>query len=198
MSLKSVIDEVCDEVSIDRMDTIYGNDDPDALTMLDLAQQAGDEIARRADWQALLREGAIASSGTPLPDDFQRLTPGGGIRTADGLFARPVTNSAQWSVISTVGSAQPYYFISSGAIRIAPASAGVDAVIDYLSASWIKNGSEWKARYTVDDDTAVFPERLLMKNIVWRWRRQVGLAYDDQLAEFEADLVQEINADRGA
>ncbi|KQS79034.1 hypothetical protein ASG25_10635 [Rhizobium sp. Leaf384] len=198
MSLISVIDEVCDEVTIDRFDAIYGNPDPDALTMLDLAQQAGDEISRRADWQALLRTGTILASNVSLPSDFQRLTPGGGIRTSTGQFIRPVTNSGQWAVVSQMTPAQPYYFISSGKIRVAPASAAVSAIMDYLSKSWVQNGAAFKDRYSADDDTAVFPERLLMKNVVWRWRRQKGLAYDDQLAEFEADLVSEINADRGA
>lgn len=198
MSLKTIIDEVCDAVSIDRFDAIYGSDDPNALTMLDHAQQAGDEIARRADWQALLRTEALVVSGDPLPEDFQRLAPGGGIRAADGTFIRPVTNSGQWAIISQVGSVQPYYFISNGTVRVAPVTAGDGALIDYLSRAWIKNGAEFKSEYSVDDDTAVFPERLLVKNVIWRWRRQKGLAFDDQLAEFEADLVQEINSDRGA
>lgn len=51
---------------------------------------------------------------------------------------------------------------------------------------------------TADDDTTLFPERLLVKGVIWRWKRQKGLPYEDNLAEFEADLVQEINADRGA
>lgn len=51
---------------------------------------------------------------------------------------------------------------------------------------------------TADDDRTLFPERLLAKGILWRWKRQKGLPFDDSLAEFEADLLQEINADRGA
>lgn len=198
MSLISVINEVCDEVTIDRLDAIYGNADPDALTMLDLAQQSGDEIARRADWQALLRTATIVASDASLPSDFQRLTSGGGIRASTGQFIRSVTNSGQWAVVSRLTPAQPFYFISSGKIRVAPASAAAGVIMDYLSKNWIQNGATFKDRYAADDDTAVFPERLLMKNVIWRWRRQKGLAYDDQLAEFEADLVSEINADRGA
>lgn len=198
MTLKTIIDEVCDAVTIDRFASVYGNGEPDAQTMLDLAQQAGDEISRRADWQNLLRSKTLAASGETLPSDFQRLTPGGGVRSSSGNFARPVTNSGQWVIVAQLASPQPYYFVSNGTIRISPPSAAVGAIIDYLSKNWIVNSGTFKDRFSVDDDTTLFPERLMAKNIIWRWRRKEGLVYDDQLAEFEADLVQEINADRGA
>ncbi len=199
MTLLSAINRVCDVVSLSPFDGVYGSDEPNAMTMVALAQEAGDEIARRADWQKLLKSYTAAASPEALPDDFQRLTPGGPVRTAAGVFVRPVTNSGQWAVIAGIPSAQRYFFIKGGQVLFSPASAASGAVIDYVSKNWVLHDPDGpQATFTADDDTTLFPERLLVKGIVWRWKRQKGLAYEDNLAEFEADLAQEINADRGA
>lgn len=199
MTLLSAINEVCDVVSLDRFASVYGSNDPNAQTMAALAQEAGDEIARRADWQAMLKGRTALSSPEPLPADYERLTPGGAVRSAAGLFYRPITNTSQWAVIAGVASAQPYFMIKGNQILFSPAASGVGSVIEYVSSFWVLNdpggpGATLKA----DDDKTLFPERLLVKGILWRWKRQKGLPFDDTLAEFEADLVQEINADRGA
>ena len=166
--------------------------------MLALAQEAGDEIARRVDWKRLHSQLTLTINAQAMPDDFQRFVPGGGVRTAEGdVFVRPVTNSALWGIVRNNQSAQAFYYLVNNVISIAPPELAVGALVVYISKNWLTGTSGSKPSYTADDDTAVFPERLLVKNIIWRWRRQKGLAYDDQLAEFEADLVQEINADRG-
>ncbi|WDZ78752.1 hypothetical protein PWG15_09780 [Ensifer adhaerens] len=199
MTLLSVINEVCDIVSLDRFDSIYGSNDPNAQTMVALAQEAGEEISRRGDWRRLLKQHVAILSPLTLPADYQRLTPGGAVRTASGAFFRPITNSSQWATATGTASAQPYFFLRGSQMLFSPASAGVGAVVDYVSKNWVL-GDPYQERDTLkaDDDTMLFPERLLGKGILWRWKRQKGLPFDDSLAEFEADLLQELNADRGA
>lgn len=198
MTLLTAVNEVCDVVSLSTFETVYGSSEPNAETMLALAQEAGDEIARRADWQRMLKSHTCTASPENFPSDFQRLV-AGGVRTAAGAFVRPVTNSGQWAVIVGVPSTQPYFFMKGNQFLFSPAAAAVSAVVDYLSKNWILNDPTGEqATFSADDDTTLFPERLLIKGIIWRWKRQKGLAYEDNLAEFEADLEQEINADRGA
>uniref|UniRef100_UPI0005B34F21 phage adaptor protein n=1 Tax=Rhizobium fredii TaxID=380 RepID=UPI0005B34F21 len=163
-----------------------------------LAQEAGDEIARRADWQKTLKSLTVTASPENFPSNFQRLTPGGAGRKSDGTLIRPVTNSGQWAVIVGVPSTTPYFFMKGGQFLFSPTSAAVSAVIDYVSKNWILNAATEQATLSADDNTTLFPERLLVKGVLWRWKRQKGLPFEDNLAEFEADLAQEINADRGA
>lgn len=199
MTLVTAVNEVCDVVSLDQFESVYGSDDPNAQTMVALAKEAGDEIARRVDWQAMLKTGTPASSPYPLPDDFQRLIPGGAVRTAAGAFCRVVTVGSQWSVIAASASIQPFFFVRGDAVLFAPAAAAIDATVEYVSKNWIIGDDDVESdEFAADDDTTLFPERLLVKGILWRWKRQKGLAFEDNLAEFEADLAQEINADRGA
>ncbi|OCO98926.1 MULTISPECIES: hypothetical protein [unclassified Ensifer] len=199
MTLLSAINEVCDIVSLDRFDSIYGSNDPNAQTMVALAQEAGEEISRRGDWRGMLKQHVAITSPLDLPGDYQRLTPGGAVRTGSGACFRPITNSSQWAIVRAVESTQAYFFLRGSQLLFSPVAAGIGAVIDYISKNWVL-GDPYEERDTLkaDDDRTLFPERLLCKGILWRWKRQKGLPFDDSLAEFEADLLQELNADRGA
>lgn len=196
MTIKDVINNACDILALDRFDTVYNN--AKARELLQMAKAGGDEIVRRVDWSKMLKIATLPSSPAPIPSDFQRLVPGGGITTPAGEPIRPVTNSAQWAVLQRVNTAQPYFFEGGAAFTFQPVGAGIGASILYVSKNWIKSGTTEKDTFGSDADTILFPERLLEKNIIWRWKRQQGLVYDDNLAEFEADLVLEIKADRGA
>lgn len=198
MTILSVVNEVCDIVSLDRFTSVYGSGNPAAQTLLELAKLAGEEIVDRYDWKALERSAVAASSPLAIPSDYLRMADGGALRTAAGAFFRPVKNAAQWAVVQQVPSSQPYTYVSKTSIAFSPASAAVGAVLNYVSKFWIvASGGAEKATWGADDDGVVFPERLLTLNVVWRWRRKEGLNYDDQLAEFEAALSNATTEDRG-
>ncbi|MGV2071669.1 hypothetical protein ACQZ4Z_13025 [Agrobacterium vitis] len=198
MTLLTAVNEVCDVVGLDRIPVVYGGDSEASYMMLTLANEAGQEIARRADWKRMIKAATVASSPFTLPADWHRLAPGGSVRAADGSMIRPVTNSGMWAIAKS-SSVTPYYFFNGSIVLFAPAASAVGAQIDYLSKNWVKQdvGGLEAAAFLSDDDTTLFPQRLLTKNMVWRWKRQKGLAYEDNLAEFEADLEIEANADRG-
>jgi hypothetical protein len=198
MSIIEAINEVCDVVSLDRFDTLVGNSNPNAQTMIEFAQQAGEEIARRGDWNRTLKSASVDASPFPLPENFQRLIAGGGIQFGDGRFARLVLNSGEWLIIKTVSSSQPFAFIQAGKVEFTSADASSGATINYVSRNWLVDGSDERDKITSDDNNLLFPDRLLTKGVIWRWRRQKGMTFDDQVAEFEADLAMELSADRGA
>eukprot|EP01031_Cornospumella_fuschlensis_P047079 gene47079-57655_t len=126
-----VVGGVCDIVSLDRFSSVYGSVNPNAQTMVAMAQEAGDEIARRADWERMLKQQTAAASPETLATDYQRMTPGGAVRTSAGLFHRPITNSSQWAVIVGVPSTQPYFFIKGNQVLFSPGASAVGAIIEY-------------------------------------------------------------------
>lgn len=198
MTILSVVNEVCDVVSLDRFTSVYGSGNPAAQTLLELAKQAGEEIADRYDWKALERSAVASANLMAIPSDYLRMTDGGALRTSAGAFFRPVKNAAQWAVVQQVPSSQPYTYVSKTSIAFSPATAAVGAILTYISKFWIVgSGGVEKTNWGADDDVVVFPERLLTLNVVWRWRRKEGLNYDDQLAEFEAALSNATTEDRG-
>lgn len=198
MTILSAINSVCDVVSLDQFDSVYGSVNPNAQTMLEFALEAGEEISRRGDWNRMIKSADVDGSPFPLPEDFHRLIAGGGVQLADGGFARPVTNAGEWAVIKAVASTRTFIYVRGGRVEFSPVSSNEGAVMNYVSRNWLLDGDEERDEITSDDNETLIPECLLTKGIIWRWRRQKGLSYEDQLAEFEADLVTELNANRGS
>jgi hypothetical protein len=173
--------------------------DATALKFVALANIAGDEIARRADWAAMLGV-HNATSGT-LPTDFLRLVPGGAVNLTAPVAApvRGPLSSDQIASIARLGASTAlYYGFANGGVVYSRALVGGETVqIRYVSSNWLINGATPKQRITADADNTRFPERLLTKAIIWRWKRDVGLPYEDEIAEWEADLALEIRQNRG-
>jgi hypothetical protein len=60
------------------------------------------------------------------------------------------------------------------------------ATVQFQSKNWTSAGS---ATFTADDQTSLIDEALFLKGLIVRWRRQKGMAYLDEEAEFEAALA---------
>ncbi len=197
MTVLSAINAVCDVVSLDQFDTVVGNTDPNAQTMLEMAQEAGEELARRGDWTRMAKTATVTNNPFPLPEDFQRLAEGGAVQLQTGDFARQIANESVWRVVQSTASPVPFFYLTGGKVLFSPASSWPSAFFFYLSKNWLKDGANERAVITKDDNVMQFPDRLLTKGIIWRWRRQKGLSFDDQMTEFEADFALELAADRG-
>src|SRR5690348_15620768 len=80
MSLLTIVQGAAIRIGIPRPDSVIGNTDPQALTLLGLAQDSGDELARSAPWNALTVRvtftgvAANAHTGQP-PAAYDRFTP---------------------------------------------------------------------------------------------------------------------------
>lgn len=197
MTILSAINEVCDVVGLDRFDSVYGSGDPRAMTMLSLARIGGKSISQRFEWRALERSTVINVAPRPLPDDYDRLIEGAAVIASDRDFFRPVKNRAQWEVIKAAGSAQKFFYISGQTLDFEPRPISIGGYFLYQSKNWIvTDAGAGREDWTSDDDRPVFPENLLVLDLIWRWKRQNGLSYNDPLAEFEAALATETEEDR--
>lgn len=198
MSILDIINEAADVVSLDRFDSVYGSSDPQAMTMLEMAKIGGQRIAARFDWRALEKTDPIVISPYAMQEDYDRLIDGGAVIAGDGDFFRAVKSPSQWSVVKQVPSAQKYFYLSGQTIQFSPEAAAPGGRVTYISKNWIIGDDDLgKSEWGSDDDKPVFPEHLLTLDLIWRWKRQKGLAYDDPLAEFEAAIGAATEEDRG-
>ena len=162
---------------------------------------AGNDIAGRTEWQKLHRDWNINGQETSvdLPDDFKEFQEGGAIRvfpSGDETRYQPVrliTDPMQWDMITARPSAQNYARISGGQLHFSNGT-GIAARARYISKFWNLNAG---AAVTAANEMFAIPEDLLVRGMVWRWRRQKGLPFTDQQSEYEADLIEAISADRG-
>lgn len=199
MTLLTCVNEVCDVVSLDRFEIVIGSNLPNAQTMNELANLAGKEIANRGDWNRLIATSTIDVEPYPLPAAYDRPVQGGPIFSASAGFIRPVTNKAAWRVLQDTPSVTPFYFVEGNKVYFSIAGTGMGIALDYFSKNYVVHTvGPPTDTFTLDDDTVVFPERLLVLNMIWRWKRQKGLSYSDQLAEFEAAFIADLEADVGS
>jgi len=205
MSISSAIADAAAILSIYVPTSPVSNtSDTSAAKLLAIAHEAGDDIVRRADWPRLLKNTTSSALPLAVPSDFLRLVPGGAINlvSSSPAPARGPLSSDQMAAISRLGVTTALYYAIEGQSIIGSRALTVGESISvyYISKNWLVSldGTTFSERAIADSDVALFPERLLVKAIVWRYRRETGLQYQDQLAEWEADIALEIRQTRGA
>jgi hypothetical protein len=155
---------------------------------LHMANEAGEELARRVDWGVLTSSTTLTGDGTnltfDLPADYARLTSGITIRSASGIV-RPLTR-AEWNGLTPAVGPPRYFLLEGDRVTLWPYLANLATVtVTYQSSEWASAGSSFMA----DTDTSLISEDVLLKCLIVRWRRQKGMPYADEEAEYEAALA---------
>jgi hypothetical protein len=154
---------------------------------LQMANEAGEELARRVDWGELRASTTLTGTGAnetyTLPAGFSRISPGVGVRAGSSIV-RPLTR-AEWNILTPVQGTPRYFLLEGNKITLWPFLAnGQTATVSYQSKEWASTGST----FTADDATALIDEGLLTKGLIVRWRRQKRMTFQDEEAEYEAAL----------
>lgn len=196
MSLKGAMQNAAKNCGIVPPDAVVGNTDPDAVKLLQFANETGQELARRVDWARMRKSQPIIGTGfaapLSLPTDYDRMVEGWAV-THDGDAVRGGLTADEWNSLTPVEGDPRYYLPVGQTIGFYPYLAeGVQVVVNYISTGWTSaNGNE----FTGDTETPLFPERLLEMGTVWRMKRHIGADYSDYLAEYEAALADEARSD---
>lgn len=189
MTLKDIAQAVAKNVSIEPPTTVVSNNEPDAVKLLQFANEAGQELARRVDWGGLRKSKTIIGTGFAalfdLPADYARMVEGWGI-TCDGNPVRGGLTADEWNALAPAAGTPRYYQTVGAAIGFYPyPPEGLQLVLSYIGTGWTSTGN---AAFAADTDSTVFPERLVELGTTWRFRRHIGADFSDFLAEFEAAL----------
>lgn len=188
MTLLSICSGLAKNVGIAAPTSIVGNSDRTWQEALQFANETGEEIARRIDWGKLTASATLTGDGTnkvhSLPNDFGRLAQGIAVK-ATGIV-RPLTR-AEWNALTPVSGTPRYFLLQDAKITLWPYLANAQtASVSYQSDNWV--GLTAPA-FTADDQTPVFSEDLFLKGLIVRWRRQKGMPYQDEEAEYEASMA---------
>lgn len=198
MSAEDVLVSVLTEVGLEKQTPQVTSSDVDIVQIVEYMNQAGKDIATRAEWSQLFKTDTTAGSVSShtLPSDFREMAESGAVylNKSDWQPVRMVVDPVTWAFINSRNSATRYCHLSGGALLFAPALDSDGAKYTYLSNNWV---SDNKSKITTNADTFLIPERLIRGLTVVLWLREKGIAYDDQLAEFEANLLSDVRADRG-
>lgn len=188
MSLLTICQNVARSVGVAVPTQIAGNTDRTATVLLSLANETGEELARRVDWGQLTAAQTLTGDGTDLtfslPTAFSRIVRGVGVTGAGGIV-RPLTR-AEWGTLSAVEGAPRYFLLENRSFTLWPYLANGETVeVTYQSKNWSSSGENFAA----DDDTSLIDEDLFAKFLEVRWRRTQGMEFADQEAEAEGALL---------
>jgi hypothetical protein len=200
LSAETILQSLLYDIGLEKTSPDIASTDFDISQIREFVNQAGEDIAKRAEWSGLYTSDTIAGavSSHTLPSDFQEMGEKGSIylNKTEGTFTplRPIVDPAMWDFAVQHPSSQFYYMIRGGAVAFSDALDADGAKMTYVSKNWVTGD---KSAVTANADTFLLPERLIRLGALWRWLREKGQPYDDHMAEFEADLVQEVKANRG-
>lgn len=188
MTLLTIAEGLAKNVGVSVPTVVIGNSSREAAEMLQFANETGEELARRVDWGQLTASATLTGTGASvahaLPADFSRLTQG--VCVAAGTAIVRALSRGEWNTLTHVQGTPRYFLLQGTTITLFPYLANAaTATARYQSLNWCSAGQS----FTTDGDTSLIDEGLFLKALIVRWRRQKGMPYQDEEAEYEAALA---------
>lgn len=188
MTLLTIAQGLAKNVGMQSPTSVVGSTMREWQEALQFANETGEELARRVDWGALQATATLTGDGTnkvhALPADFSRLSRGVTVKAGTAI-ARPLSR-AEWNTLTPSQGTPRYFLLEGSEITLWPYLANAaTATASYQSKLWTSAGAD---EFTADSETSLIDEELFLKALIVRWRRQKGMAYQDEEAEYEAAL----------
>ena len=210
MNLLEVVQQFCLRSAIPKPATVIGSTDTQVLQIQALLEEEGNDLAARGAWEFLTLEAthttvATESQGamtTIASNGFRHIKNQTIWDRTDRLPVIGPINSREWQGLKAVVMTGPRYQfrIRGGNLMVNPVPvAGHDWAFEYISKNWILgiDGTTYKSIFTLDTDTFLLPDTLLLMGLRWRWMREKGLDYSELFATYEAQIKDAIGRDAG-
>lgn len=202
-TVKQEVDDAAIECGLVPPASWLSNSDATSVQIASMLRAVVEDVLDRHDWSGAASEATIApvaeTTTWDFPTDFDRLQ-----RDANAVFevspnrrvVACVTSDGSWREMASWGWAGAQRFFrrtNSGLEFYRPLPAGAVVKVNYQTINWIVGGAAaWSNEAA---DKPVFPSRLIRLGMVARWRKQKGLRYADDLAEYESALVRAMGED---
>jgi hypothetical protein len=206
MSLLTLIQNVCDELTLPRPSVVAGGTDQQIRQLFQLANTEGRSLAKRHGWQVLTSEQTFTTTATTvqvtasaIPSDFAWILPETmWNRTSRRRVYGPIDNQ-EWQEIqgSSIQSINPAFRIRSNTIHITPApTTGQTVAYEYVSKNWCQSsGGTAQSVWTADSDTGKLDENIMKLGIIWRFKAVKKMDYATELSNYEREVTDAIMRD---
>lgn len=208
MSLLTVIQKVCNRVGVAAPTTASGSTDQQVVQMIALANEEGEELAERYTWQSLQLEATHTTLAAELQGVMTTIAPGFKYILNDTIWnrtqQRPMYGSLtpdNWQVLKSSSINGPYqeYRVKGGSLYLIPApAAGHTIAFEYMSKNWCQSSAlTGQDAWSLDADTGILDENIMIAGVIWRWRNAKGLDYTEEFRNYEVRVANAMNRDAG-
>lgn len=199
MSLLNLIQKCHKRVGLSAPTAAVSSTDENVIRMIELANEEGDELWSRADWQSLVREEthttlAAESQGlitTICGADFSHICNETFWNRTKNRRWHPV-DSVKWQTMKASGITGPveYFRIRGNYLLAIPTpTAGETLAFEWVTKHWCEtSGGTGQSAWAADDDVGRIDEMLMLAGLVWRWKKAQGLEYAEDFRQYEAQV----------
>lgn len=210
MSVLSVIAHVCGRTNVPVPVTVFGTTDPQITQMLRLLEEEGNDLARRGPWQALTFEATHTTLALEDQGAMTAIATNGFRDIKNGTFwdrtntlplLGPLSDQ-EWQAYKGMATTGPrsQFRIRGGHLLVNPVpTAGDTWAFEYVSKYWMLgiDGVTYKDYATLDTDTILLPEDLVLMGLRWRWKKEKGLDYAEDMRTYEFQVKDALSRDGG-
>ena len=211
MSLLTIVQDSCAELSLVQPTQVLSSSDLQVQLLLRLAGKEGKELARRFDWQRLVKEGTFVTvaSSTQVADlpvtfaNFARIVNNSMFNRTTKFRVFGPLSSLEWQARQASGlnaNINNFFRIRGNSILFYPTPTAGDSIyFEYISKNWCINeaGNTEQSLWVNDSDTALIDEEVVTLGVIWRFLKAKGLDYGEEFATYERALEQIFGPDGG-
>lgn len=205
MTMLTAVQRFCGRTGLTVPSTVYGTTDPQIRQILAMLEEEGDDLSKRGAWQEITFEathttlaaedqGAIA---TIASNGFNYIKNG---TIWDRSLRLPVyvIDGQNWQAAKAMTLTGPRYQarIRGGKLISNPVpTAGNTWAFEYVSKNWILgvDGTTYKQYFTLDTDTILLPESIVLMGLRWRWKKEKGLEYAEDFRTYESQVKDSLS-----
>lgn len=206
MSLLTLVQRAFKRVGLTAPTAAVSSTDENVIRMIELANEEGEELASRADWQALTRE----ATHTTLAAESQGLMTA--IAGSDFNYIKNDTfwnrtkdrrwypvSDVDWQTMKATNITGPveYFRIRGGYLLAIPTpTAGETLAFEWVSKNWCEtSGGTGQSAWAADSDVGRLDESLMLMGLVWRWKKAQGLEYAEDFRQYEIRVESAMQRD---
>jgi len=206
MSLLTIIQRVSKRVGLTAPTAAMSSTDENVVRMIELANEEGEELFARHDWQNLVREAthvtlAAESQGliTAIAgSDFDHIKNETFWNRSNDRRWHPV-NDVQWQEMKATAVTGPveYFRLRGNYLLALPTpTAGDTLAFEWVTKNWCEtNAAVGQNAWAADTDVSRMPEALMIQGLVWRWKKSQGLEYAEDFRQYETRVETAIVRD---
>ena len=190
--------------------TVIGTTDPQVSQVMALLEEEGNDLSSRGAWQGLTFEASHTTVATEDQGAISTIA-SNGFRyiknqtiwdRTDTLAVIGPMDSVDWQALKAVSNTGPryQYRIRGGKLIVNPTpTAGHSWKFEYVTKNWILgvDGTTYKQYFTLDTDTIILPEELVLMGLRWRWKKEKGLDYAEDMRTYEMQVKDALGRDGG-